>query len=287
MKNFCFAPSITNRNSESIKRYFSEIAPIKLLTPEQEYDLIVLAQQGNKAAFDRLIEANLRFVVSVAKLYQNCGLSLDDLIQEGNIGLMEAVSRFDVNRGNHFISYAVSYVRKSIIDAITEVGRAIRIPANQQLALNNIMKAIDKFEHKHLRTPDHNEIADMLGMKAEDVAHLMAIEGRLASLDKPMDTDEDSNSLIDVLENNTPRADSNLIDESRQRNIHDILNKLPKRDRTILMMHFGIDYNFPLSTDEISLRLNLSCERVRQIIKRSLKELREGPYSALLLSCIA
>lgn len=287
MKNICLAPSITDRSSESIKRYFSEIAPLKQLTPDQEADLILKAQQGNEAAFERIIEANLRFVISVAKQYQNCGLSLEDLIQEGNIGLMEAVYRFDVNRDNRFLTYATTYIRKNIIDAINKFGRAIRIPSNQQQTLSNIMKAISRFEQKYQRTPDHQEIADMLGMKAEDVADLMAIDAKVASLDKPMGNDEDANCLVDILVSDNMYADASIMQESQRETIHNVLNKLPQRNRIILMMYYGIDRSFPLSTNEIALRLNLSCERVRQIIIHSLKELREGQYSALLLSCIA
>ncbi len=287
MKNITFNPSITDRSSESIKRYFSEISPLKQLTSDQESDLIVQAQLGSKAAFDRLVEANLRFVISVAKQYQNCGLSLEDLIQEGNIGLMEAVYRFDVNRDNRFLTYAITYIRKNIIDAINKLGRPIRIPNNQQQTLNNIMKAISRFEQKYQRTPDHQEIADMLGMKAEDVADLMAIDAKVASLDKPMGNDEDNNSLIDILEGDSTYADADIMQQSQHEAIHDVLNTLPQRNRIILMMYYGIDRSFPLSTNEIALRLNLSCERVRQIIIHSLKELREGQYSALLLSCIA
>lgn len=287
MKNICLAPSITDRSSESIKRYFSEISPLKQLTSDQESDLIVQAQLGSKAAFDRLVEANLRFVISVAKQYQNCGLSLEDLIQEGNIGLMEAVYRFDVNRDNRFLTYAITYIRKNIIDAINKLGRPIRIPNNQQQTLNNIMKAISRFEQKYQRTPDHQEIADMLGMKAEDVADLMAIDAKVASLDKPMGNDEDNNNLIDILEGGSMYADADIMQQSQHEAIHAALNTLPQRNRIILTMYFGIDRSFPLSTNEIALRLNLSCERVRQIIIHSLKELREGQYSALLLSCIA
>lgn len=287
MKNITFNPSITDRSSESIKRYFSEISPLKQLTSDQESDLIVQAQLGSKAAFDRLVEANLRFVISVAKQYQNCGLSLEDLIQEGNIGLMEAVYRFDVNRDNRFLTYAITYIRKNIIDAINKLGRPIRIPNNQQQTLNNIMKAISRFEQKYQRTPDHQEIADMLNMKAEDVADLMAIDAKVASLDKPMGNDEDNNSLIDILEGDSTYADADIMQQSQHEAIHAVLNTLPQRNRIILMMYYGIDRSFPLSTNEIALRLNLSCERVRQIIIHSLKELREGQYSALLLSCIA
>lgn len=287
MKNITFNPSITDRSSESIKRYFSEISPLKQLTSDQESDLIVQAQLGSKAAFDRLVEANLRFVISVAKQYQNCGLSLEDLIQEGNIGLMEAVYRFDVNRDNRFLTYAITYIRKNIIDAINKLGRPIRIPNNQQQTLNNIMKAISRFEQKYQRTPDHQEIADMLGMKAEDVADLMAIDAKVASLDKPMGNDEDNNNLIDILEGDSMYADADIMRQSQHEAIHAVLNTLPQRNRIILMMYYGIDRSFPLSTNEIALRLNLSCERVRQIIIHSLKELREGQYSALLLSCIA
>lgn len=287
MRNITFNPSITDRSSESIKRYFSDIAPIKLLNREEEHDLIIQAQAGDKAAFDRLVTANLRFVVSLAKKFQNRGLSLDDLIEEGNLGLMEAVQRFDGQCNSRFLTYAFFHICKHIQSAIHQVGRSIRIPSNQQQQLVKIMKLIGRFEQEHMRTPDHFELADMLGMDSDELADLLAVDGQMASFDRPFGNDDDNNTLADVIEGSSERADYAVTKESSTKTIAHILDTLPLRDRTIVKMYFGIGYDFPFSCEEIGLRLNLSCERVRQIKNHALSSLRTGPYRAQLLSCIA
>lgn len=287
MKNIVLTPSITDRSSDSIKRYFSEISAVKLLSAQEERDLIHAAHQGSKAAFDKLVTANLRFVVSIAKMYQNRGLSLDDLIQEGNFGLMEAVDRFDEERDCRFLTYAVHQVCKHIQSALQQVGRTIRIPANRYQFLTDMWKAAKSFEQIHQRTPSHQELAEMLGVSSQEVADLLLIDSKVSSLDKPLADDKDAHTLADLLSSDSTLADHDVMQESRHQELMEALDTLTPRERTVLLMAFGIGQDFPSSVYEIADHLCLSHERVRQLQRTALQKLRHGSHRSLLLACIA
>lgn len=288
MKKIAITPSITDRSSESIKRYLSEISATALLTPEQEILLATQARNGDKASADRLIKSHLRFVVSTAKQYEGRGLLLDDLIQEGNIGLMEAVGNFDPTRGYRFITYAVYYICKNIQDALVRVGRTIRIPASQCKNLTAIWRTILRFEQENLRTPSISEIADLLGKSSDEIADLMATDAKVLSLDTPFSTDEDSGSLIDLLEGDSPYADHSMMEASMREVLHEALASLSMLERTVLVKHWGLNgIPFPVSTEEIAHSVGLSCERVRQIHRNALAKIRTGKYGRQLKAFVA
>ncbi|MBR1766246.1 MAG: RNA polymerase sigma factor RpoD/SigA [Bacteroidales bacterium] len=279
MRQLKITHSITNRDIKSLDKYLQDICSEELLTPEQEVQLAQRIKQGDQAALERLTKANLRFVVSVAKQYQNQGLSLPDLINEGNVGLIKAAKRFDETRGFKFISYAVWWIRQSILQAIAENSRIVRLPSNQLGALNKITKEIARLEQQLERPPSEEELAEMLDIPEDKIKAIMAIRGRHVSIDAPLASDEDVN-FVDVLPNeDTPPTDSKLMQESLSQEIERSLSTLTEYEREVIKMYFGIGMPHPLSLDEIAMKFNLTRERVRQIKEKGIKRLKTSSKS--------
>lgn len=273
---------ISTRESESLDRYLQEIGKEKLITPEDEVRLAKEIQKGSQKALEDLTKANLRFVVSVAKQYQNQGLSLGDLINEGNLGLIKAAKRFDETRGFKFISYAVWWIRQSILQALAEQSRIVRLPLNRVGALNKIGKELSKLEQEYERVPSAAELAESLDMTVSEVADTLKISGRHLSVDAPFAQGED-NRLLDVLENEeTPDPDSDLMGESLKVEIERALSKLTNREAEVIRLYFGIGREHSLTLEEIGERFDLTRERVRQIKEKALRKLRHHNRSAAL-----
>lgn len=273
---------ISTRESESLDRYLQEIGKEKLITPEDEVRLAKQIQKGSQKALEALTKANLRFVVSVAKQYQNQGLSLGDLINEGNLGLIKAAKRFDETRGFKFISYAVWWIRQSILQALAEQSRIVRLPLNRVGALNKIGKELSKLEQEYERVPSAAELAESLEMTVSEVADTLKISGRHLSVDAPFAQGED-NRLLDVLENEeTPDPDSDLMGESLKVEIERALSKLTNREAEVIRLYFGIGREHSLTLEEIGERFDLTRERVRQIKEKALRKLRHHNRSAAL-----
>ncbi|TYP95557.1 RNA polymerase primary sigma factor [Fodinibius salinus] len=273
---------ISTRESESLDRYLQEIGKEKLITPEDEVRLAKEIQKGSQKALEDLTKANLRFVVSVAKQYQNQGLSLGDLINEGNLGLIKAAKRFDETRGFKFISYAVWWIRQSILQALAEQSRIVRLPLNRVGALNKIGKELSKLEQEYERVPSAAELADSLDMTVSEVADTLKISGRHLSVDAPFAQGED-NRLLDVLENEeTPDPDNDLMGESLKVEIERALSKLTDREAEVIRLYFGIGREHSLTLEEIGERFDLTRERVRQIKEKALRKLRHHNRSAAL-----
>ena len=276
MKQLKILPSITNREDKSLDHYLQDICSETLLTPDEEVMLTQRIREGDDAALDKLVRCNLRFVVSVAKQYQNQGLSLADLINEGNIGLIKAAKRFDETRGFKFISYAVWWIRQSILQAIADNSRLVRLPSNQLGALSKVKKEVARLEQELERTPTDTEIADHLDIPIEKIRTVLKNPGRHISIDAPLATDDDTN-YIDVMPNeNTPDTDEGLLQESLSTEIERSLATLGEVERGVLKMIYGIGYPHPLSLDEIAASYDLTRERVRQIKEKALKRLRQG-----------
>ena len=272
MRQLKITKSITNRESASLDKYLQEIGKEELISVEEEVELAQRIKKGDQAALEKLTRANLRFVVSVAKQYQNQGLSLPDLINEGNLGLIKAAEKFDETRGFKFISYAVWWIRQSILQALAEQSRIVRLPLNQLGSLNKINKAYSKFEQEHERRPSPEELADQLELPAEKVADTLRVSGRHVSVDAPF-VDGEDNSLLDVLINNdSPNADRVLIDESLSREIERSLATLTEREADIIRMFFGIA-STEKTLEEIGEHLGLTRVRVRQIKVISIRRL--------------
>jgi len=281
MRQLKITKSITNRESASLDKYLQEIGKYELISVEEEVELAQRIRKGDRLAIERLTRANLRFVVSVAKQYQNQGLSLPDLINEGNLGLIKAAEKFDETRGFKFISYAVWWIRQSIMQAINEQSRIVRLPLNQVSSLSKYKKAVSKFEQEHERKPSTEELADILELTKEKVIDTMRVSGRHVSVDAPFVNGED-NSLLDVLENpDSPIADSKLMDESLSREIERAVATLTERERVILKLSFGIGVP-EMSLEEIGEQFGLTRERVRQIKEKALRRLRHTSRSNLL-----
>ena len=279
MRQLKITHSITNRDIKSLDKYLQDICSEELLTPEQEVQLAQRIKQGDQAALERLTKANLRFVVSVAKQYQNQGLSLPDLINEGNVGLIKAATRFDETRGFKFISYAVWWIRQSILQAIAENSRIVRLPSNQLGALNKLKKEISKLEQQLERPPSEEELAELLDIPEDKIKAIMGISGRHVSIDAPLASDEDVN-FVDVLPNeDTPPTDSKLMQESLSQEIERSLSTLTEYEREVIKMYFGIGLPHPLSLDEIAMKFNLTRERVRQIKEKGIKRLKTSSKS--------
>ncbi|MBR0170493.1 MAG: RNA polymerase sigma factor RpoD/SigA [Bacteroidales bacterium] len=279
MRQLKITHSITNRDIKSLDKYLQDICSEELLTPEQEVQLAQRIKQGDQAALERLTKANLRFVVSVAKQYQNQGLSLPDLINEGNVGLIKAAKRFDETRGFKFISYAVWWIRQSILQAIAENSRIVRLPSNQLGALNKLKKEISKLEQQLERPPSEEELAEMLDIPEDKIKAILGISGRHVSIDAPLASDEDVN-FVDVLPNeDTPPTDSKLMQESLSQEIERSLSTLTEYEREVIKMYFGIGLPHPLSLDEIAMKFNLTRERVRQIKEKGIKRLKSSSKS--------
>ncbi|CAN5459043.1 RNA polymerase sigma factor RpoD/SigA [soil metagenome] len=282
MRQLKITKSITNRESQSLEKYLQEIGREELITAEEEVRLARKIREGDQNALDKLTKANLRFVVSVAKQYQNQGLSLPDLINEGNLGLIKAAKRFDETRGFKFISYAVWWIRQSILQALAEQSRIVRLPLNQVGSLNKISKAYSKLEQEFEREPSPEELSKILEIPQEKISDTMRVSGKHVSMDAPFVQGED-NSLIDVLENvDSPRADSHLMTESLQREIDRSLSTLTEREREVIKLFFGIGMNHGLTLEEIGAKFDLTRERVRQIKEKAIRRLRHKSRSKLL-----
>jgi RNA polymerase primary sigma factor len=283
MRQLKITKSITNRESASLDKYLQEIGKEELITVEEEVELAQRIKKGDQVALEKLTRANLRFVVSVAKQYQNQGLSLPDLINEGNLGLIKAAEKFDETRGFKFISYAVWWIRQSILQALAEQSRIVRLPLNQVGSLNKINKAFSKFEQEHERKPSPEELADSLELPADKVADTLRVSGRHVSVDAPF-VDGEDNSLLDVLVNNdSPNADRSLIMESLAKEIHRALATLTERESDIIRLFFGIGCQ-EMTLEEIGERFGLTRERVRQIKEKAIRRLRHTSRSKLLKS---
>ena len=283
MRQLKITKSITNRESQSLEKYLQEIGKVDLLTPEEEVDLAKRIKAGDQIALERLTKANLRFVVSVAKQYQNQGLSLSDLINEGNLGLIKAAQRFDETRGFKFISYAVWWIRQSILQALAEQSRIVRLPLNKVGSLNKINKAFSELEQEFEREPSAEELAELLDIPTEEVETTLGVAARHVSMDAPFVEGED-NSLLDVLENSTtPRTDENLeYLESLRREIERSLSTLTDRQNDVLKLYFGIGIEHPMSLEDIGDKFGLTRERVRQIKDKAINKLRSASKSKLL-----
>ena len=281
MRQLKITKSITNRESASLDKYLQEIGKYELISVDEEVELAQRIKKGDAKAVEELTRANLRFVVSVAKQYQNQGLSLPDLINEGNLGLIKAAEKFDETRGFKFISYAVWWIRQSIMQAINEQSRIVRLPLNQVSSLSKYKKAISKFEQENERKPSSEELAKILDMPKEKVENTMKVSGKHVSVDAPFQEGED-NSLLDVLENDdAPEADGNLEGESLKKEIDRAFSTLTERERMILKLAFGIGVQ-EMSLEEIGEQFDLTRERVRQIKDKALKRLRHTSRSNLL-----
>ena len=282
MRQLKITKSITNRESQSLDKYLQEIGKEDLITAEQEVELAQRIKQGDQAALEKLTKANLRFVVSVAKQYQNQGLTLPDLINEGNLGLIKAAQRFDETRGFKFISYAVWWIRQSVLQALAEQSRIVRLPLNQVGSLNKINKAFSKLEQEFERPPSAEELANALDIPEEKVKDSLKISGRHVSVDAPF-TDGEDNSLLDVMVNNdSPKADIKLMQESLQREIKRSLSTLSEREREVISLFFGIGMQHGLTLEEIGAKFDLTRERVRQIKEKAIRRLRQNSRSKLL-----
>ncbi len=281
MRQLKITKSITNRESASLDKYLQEIGKEELITVEEEVELAQRIKKGDQAALEKLTKANLRFVVSVAKQYQNQGLSLPDLINEGNLGLIKAGQKFDETRGFKFISYAVWWIRQSIMQAVAEQSRIIRLPLNQVGSLNKMKRAFAEFEQEHERKPTPEELAEILELPVDKVAETLRASGRHVSVDAPF-VDGEDNSLLDVLINDdSPNADRALMLESLGKEIHRALATLTERETDIIIQFFGIGCQ-EMTLEEIGERLGLTRERVRQIKEKAIRRLRHTSRSKLL-----
>ncbi|MBQ1167684.1 MAG: sigma-70 family RNA polymerase sigma factor [Bacteroidales bacterium] len=281
MRQLKITKSITNRESASLDKYLQEIGREELISVEEEVELAQRIKKGDQEALEKLTRANLRFVVSVAKQYQNQGLSLPDLINEGNLGLIKAAEKFDETRGFKFISYAVWWIRQSILQALAEQSRIVRLPLNQVGSLNKINKALSKFEQENERMPSPEELAEILDIPREKISDTLRVSGRHVSVDAPFVEGED-NSLLDVLPNNdSPNADSGLVNESLNKEIERALSTLTERERDIVKNFFGIGCQ-EMTLEEIGEKFNLTRERVRQIKEKAIRKLRNSARSKLL-----
>ncbi|MGD0711153.1 MAG: RNA polymerase sigma factor RpoD/SigA [Bacteroidales bacterium] len=284
MRQLKITKSITNRETASLDKYLSEIGKEELITAEQEVLLAQKIKTGDQKALEKLAKANLRFVVSVAKQYQNQGLSLPDLINEGNLGLIKAAQRFDETRGFKFISYAVWWIRQSILQALAEQSRIIRLPLNQVGSLNKISKEVSRLEQMYERLPSSDEIADALDLPEEKIADALKISTRHFSVDAPLVQGEDSSFLDVYVNNESPNADSGLIFESLSKEIQRSLSTLTERERDIINLYFGIGISHGLTLDEIGAKFDLTRERVRQIKEKAIRRLKHTARSKLLKS---
>ncbi len=281
MRQLKITRSITNRESEALEKYLSEIGKEELLSSDEEVELAQRIRKGDQAALERLTKANLRFVVSVAKQYQNQGLALPDLINEGNVGLIKAAEKFDETRGFKFISYAVWWIRQSILQAIAEQSRIVRLPLNQVGSMNKINQLLNKFEQENERRPSLNEISERIDLPEEKIDEAMQIGGRHVSMDAPF-VDGEDNSLLDVLPNeNSPSADRQLVVESLRAEIANALLMLNERERNIITAFYGIGEP-EMTLEEIGNKFGLTRERVRQIKEKAIRRLRSNTKSKIL-----
>lgn len=282
MRQLKISKQITNRESQSLDKYLQEIGRVDLLTADEEVTLAKRIKAGDDAALEQLTKANLRFVVSVAKQYQNQGLSLSDLINEGNTGLIKAAQRFDETRGFKFISYAVWWIRQSILQSLAEQARIVRLPLNRVGSLNKIARTFSELEQKYEREPTTEELAEVLDVPISEVSDTMKVSGRHVSVDAPFVQGEE-NSLLDVLENNSERKpDDGLMNESLRKEIHRSLSTLTEREADVILLYFGLEGNEPMTLEEIGVHFHLTRERVRQIKEKGIRKLRQSSRSNVL-----
>ena len=269
----------TNRESQSLDKYLQEIGKVDLLTPDEEIELAIRIKQNDPIALEKLVKANLRFVVSVSKQYQNQGLSLGDLINEGNLGLIKAARRFDETRGFKFISYAVWWIRQSILQALAEQSRIVRLPLNRVGTLNKIGKAYNSLEQEFEREPNAHELAQELQMDVSEISDTLKIAGRAVSMDAPFALGEE-NSLLDILENDEqPAPDQKLMTDSLRSEIERALATLQEREAEVIKLYFGLNKEHSLTLEEIGEKFNLTRERVRQIKEKAIRRLRHASRS--------
>lgn len=274
----------TSRENQSLDKYLQEIGKVELLTPDQEIELAVRMKKGDQAAMEQLTKANLRFVVSVAKQYQNQGLSLGDLINEGNLGLIKAARRFDETRGFKFISYAVWWIRQSILQALAEQSRIVRLPLNRVGAINKIGRTYSSLKQEFEREPSAEEIAEALEMDVDEISATLRISSKQVSVDAPFMSCEE-NSLLDVIEDvEQPSPDNELISESLKAEIKSVLAILPDREAEVIKLYFGLDVEYSMTLEEIGEKFNLTRERVRQIKEKAIRKLRHNSKSKVLKS---
>jgi RNA polymerase primary sigma factor len=290
MRSLKITQRITRRDEASLERYLSEVSKEEMISYHEETELAKKIRQGDKEALNKLVRANLRFVISVAKQYQNQGLSLQDLITEGNIGLIKAAQRFDETKGFKFISYAVWWIRQSILQAIAEQSRIVRLPLNKIADISKVNKVVAKLEQEQERELDIVDIAEACDMSVEDVNAALMFTTRSASLDAPLSSSDDSGTLADVLiseENINEMPDKELEKESLRQDIQRIIKTLPEREAEILSAAYGLNRNYPLSLDEIAKKFNISKERARQIKDKALMKLKMNNKTKVLKMYIA
>lgn len=279
MRQLKISKQITNRESQSLDKYLQEIGKVALITSDEEVELAQRIREGDPVALDKLTKANLRFVVSVAKQYQNHGLTLGDLINEGNLGLIKAAKRFDETRGFKFISYAVWWIRQSIMQALAEQSRIVRLPLNRVGSLNKISKTFSELEQKFQREPSPEEMAEVLETTPEEVSANMKISGRHISMDAPFVNGEE-NGLLDVLENTSEETpDSSLMNDSLRREVQRALSTLTQRESDVIALYFGLNGEHPMTLEEIGEKYSLTRERVRQIKEKATRRLRHSSRS--------
>lgn len=284
MRQLKISKQVTNRETASLDKYLQEIGRVELITAEEEVELAKRIKAGDQAALEKLTKANLRFVVSVSKQYQNQGLTLPDLINEGNLGLIKAGQRFDETRGFKFISYAVWWIRQSILQALAEQSRIVRLPLNKIGSINKINKTFSLLEQEFEREPSADEIATILDLTEEDVKDAMKINGRHVSMDAPLVSGEDdANSMYDVMvSEDSPNPDSGLIHESLRREIERALHTLTSREADVVRLYFGLGGEHPKTLEEIGERFDLTRERVRQIKEKAIRRLKHTSRSKIL-----
>lgn len=284
MRQLKITKQITNREAESLDKYLQEISKFELITPEEEVELARRVREGDAAALNRLTKANLRFVISVSKQYQNQGLSLPDLINEGNLGLIKAAQRFDETRGFKFISYAVWWIRQSILQAIAEHARIVRLPLNKIGGINKVNRAFSKLEQEYERNPSDEELADELDTTVKEVQRSIRISSRHTSMDAPLSVDDDgSSNMYEVYESDEiSKPDDEINQESLKSEIERSLSTLSPREAEVIKLYFGIDQRYPLTLEEIGEKFDLTRERVRQVKEKALRKLKQKSRSQLL-----
>jgi RNA polymerase primary sigma factor len=282
MRQLKIIKQVTNRETPSLDKYLHEIGKVELITAEEEVELARRIRNGDEKAFDKLIKANLRFVVSVSKQYQNQGLSLPDLINEGNVGLIKAAQRFDETRGFKFISYAVWWIRQSILQALAEQARIVRLPLNKIGSINKINKAFADLEQKYEREPSVSEIAEVLEMAPNDVKEALKSAGRHVSMDAPITQDEETTLYDVILSKDSPSPDKSLLTDSLRKEIERVLSTLTYREANILRLYFGLNSKYAYTLEEIGEEFSLTRERVRQIKEKAIKRLKNATRCKLL-----
>jgi RNA polymerase primary sigma factor len=286
MRQLKIAKQVTNRETASLDKYLQEIGRVDLISADEEVELARRIRNGDRTALERLTKANLRFVVSVSKQYQNQGLALPDLINEGNLGLIKAAERFDETRGFKFISYAVWWIRQSILQALAEQARIVRLPLNKIGNINKINRAYSELEQKYERPPSADELAEFLNCSTEEIKQSLAQNGRHVSMDAPLiENDESSSSMYDVMVGDSlPSPENNLVIESLRSDIHQTLKSLTNRESEVVSMFYGLDGKSPMSLEEIGMKFDLTRERVRQIKEKAIRRLKQTSKNKVLKS---